>query len=151
VKQSENILLIDSTQSELFVALAPACHCEVRSNPTVRTCNELRAHDRNLNKLTADLIDKADAFAVVVGPGSWTGSRVGVVAVKAYAIATGKPIIALQAAGACHCEQSEAIPSQYREALIAAACRKFAAKEFTAARELAPFYNAEFKATPKKP
>ena len=134
------ILLIDSVHTELFVALIDG------DNVTLRTCAEQRAHDRNLNKLTGEFLDKADAFAVVTGPGSWTGSRVGVVAVKAYALVTGKPIIELRA---CHSEQSEAIPSQ-RDILIAEAKRKFASGEFITARELAPYYDAEFKVTPPK-
>jgi len=47
----------------------------------------LRASDRRL----ADV----DAFAVVSGPGSFTGLRVGLSAVKAMAEATGKPILTL--------------------------------------------------------
>jgi tRNA threonylcarbamoyladenosine biosynthesis protein TsaB len=47
----------------------------------------LRASDRRL----ADL----DAFAVVSGPGSFTGLRVGLSAVKAMAEVTGKPILTL--------------------------------------------------------
>lgn len=47
----------------------------------------LRANERRL----ADV----DAFAVVAGPGSFTGLRVGLSAVKAMAEATGKPILTL--------------------------------------------------------
>ncbi|HTU49465.1 MAG TPA: tRNA (adenosine(37)-N6)-threonylcarbamoyltransferase complex dimerization subunit type 1 TsaB [Acidobacteriaceae bacterium] len=47
----------------------------------------LRANERRL----ADV----DAFAVVSGPGSFTGLRVGLSAVKAMAEATGKPILTL--------------------------------------------------------
>lgn len=41
------------------------------------------------------LLADVDAFVVVSGPGSFTGLRVGLSAVKAMAEATGKPIIAL--------------------------------------------------------
>ena len=47
----------------------------------------LRAKERRL----ADV----DAFAVVAGPGSFTGLRVGLSAVKAMAEVTGKPILTL--------------------------------------------------------
>ena len=126
------LLLIDSTKQQLFAALVDNGKIAEQ-----RTCDEQRAHDRNLNKLTVDLIDHAEAFGVVTGPGSWTGSRVGVVAVKAYALATGKPIIALTA-------------NESRETLAAAAWKKYIDKDFTTARELMPFYDAEFKVTIKK-
>jgi len=129
------ILLIDSVHAELFVAFIDG------DNVTVRTCAEQKAHDRNLNKLTSEFIGISDAFAVVTGPGSWTGSRVGVVAVKAYSIVTGKPIIALM-----HDMHSV----KNRDELIAEAKRKFAAKEFTTARDLAPYYDSEFRVTTKK-
>jgi len=126
------LLLTDSTSQQLFVALISP-----DGIVTQRVCDIQRAHDRNINKLTAGLIERADAFAVVTGPGSWTGSRVGVVAVKAYALATGKPVIALHAA-------------KSREELVAEARRKYKAGEFTSARDLVPHYDAEFKVTLKK-
>ena len=124
-------ILIDSTGQELFVALVSEKDIEVR------IFKEQRAHDRNLNKLTHDWIDKANAFAVVTGPGSWTGSRVGVVATKAYALATGKMVIALTA-------------NENRDILIAEAKQKYKNKEFINVRELSPTYDSEFKVTLKK-
>ena len=87
-----------------------------------------------LNTVARDFIPQADCFAVVTGPGSWTGSRVGVVAVKAWAFATGKPIIALTA-------------NSIDENLINAARQKLKQKDFTSIRELAPHYDSEFKVT----
>jgi len=123
--------LINSVQPELFVAFVDGEKVEVR------TCACMRAHDRNLNKLTREFIANADAFAVVTGPGSWTGSRVGVVAVKAYSLASGKPIIELRA-------------NENLEELIAEARQKFAMKNFTDVRNLQPYYDSEFKVTVKK-
>ncbi len=40
-------------------------------------------------------INEMDAFAVTVGPGSFTGIRIGVAAVSALAYATGKPVYAV--------------------------------------------------------
>jgi len=141
------ILIIDSVHTELFVALLKtevSLRANAKQSPhrvTTKTCPQQRTHDKNLNKLVLELLTESGTtfpdvttIAVVTGPGSWTGSRVGVVAVKAYALATNKPVIALNA---CHC----------RETLIAETRRKFAAREFTTARDLVPLYNAEFKVT----
>ena len=123
-------LLIDSVSSELYVAL-----CDVVDGGTVseRVFPEQRAHDRNLNRLTSDWVEQVDAFAIVQRAGSWTGNRIGVVAVKAYAIVTEKPIMSLT------------------KRCIEQARRKFRAKEFFTAREIEPYYDAEFKVTACKP
>ena len=50
-----------------------------------------------INSLAKDLLPHAKGFVVVPAKDgdSWTGTRVGVVAVKAWAYATGKPIFEL--------------------------------------------------------
>jgi len=114
--------LIDTTRDEMLVAFIDGDDIQTRTNA------EQRRHSETLNKIAAEFIPHADIFAVVTGPGSWTGSRVGVVAVKSWAFATGKPIIALQN------------PYDMRNI----------SREFTTIHELAPYYDSEFKVTVKK-
>jgi len=124
------ILLIDTTQSELLVALVGDSTVEKRTHP------EQRRHSEVLNTVASDFVRQADAFAVVTGPGSWTGSRVGVVAVKAWAMATQKPIIQLTM------DNGQWTIDDVR--------RKFKNKDFTPIHELKPYYDSDFKITPKK-
>jgi len=124
VKTSGKLLLIDTTGVQLLVALITKDGMQTRTN------DDQRRHSESLNDIVGDWVQIADAFAVVTGPGSWTGSRVGVVAVKAWAFATGKPVIALTGG-------------------IDGAWEKFQKKEFTQIKNLAPKYDAEFKVTLK--
>lgn len=61
-----------------------------------------RGHAERLFPMIAEALDAAgmtlaevDRFAVTVGPGSFTGIRVGIAAVRGFALATGKPVIGL--------------------------------------------------------
>ena len=90
------ILLIDSVHTELAVAL-------VRDETARFMVHKVqKEHDKNINRLVKDLLASEevtfadlDAYAVVVGPGSWTGCRVGVAAVKGWAFAHPLPVIAI--------------------------------------------------------
>lgn len=124
-----NLLLLDSTQTQLVVALA------VDGVVTItKTCDEQRQHDKNVNRLISELgVAKFDAVAVVTGPGSWTGIRVGLAVAKAFAYAQKIPVIALT--------QSLDVDE---------AMRKFRAGETVSPFALQPFYNGEFVVNQKK-
>ena len=118
-----NLLLIDSTQTQLVVQLA------VDGVVTVtKTCDEQRQHDQNINPLIRALgVRKFDAVAVVTGPGSWTGIRVGLAVAKAFAYAQQIPLIEL------------------REKLdVDLAMQKLQVGDTISPFALKPFYNGEF-------
>lgn len=118
-----NLLLLDSTQTQLVVALA------VDGVITVtKTCDEQRQHDKNVNCLIRELgVPKFDAVAVVTGPGSWTGIRVGLAVAKAFTYAQKLPLIEL------------------RDKIdVDVAMQKFRAGEFVSPFAIQPFYNGEF-------
>ena len=124
-----NLLLLDSTKTELVVALA------VDGVVTVtKTCAEQRQHDKNVNRLIRELgVTKFDAVAVVTGPGSWTGIRVGLAVAKAFAYAQNIPLIEL------------------RDKIdVDEAMRKFRAGKTVSPFAIKPFYNGEFVVN-KKP
>ena len=73
-----------------------------------------------------------DAYAVVTGGGSWTGNRVGVAAIKAYAMVHPKPIIVLK-------------PNQGMKEAIA----NFKKKQFIPYENVEPSYDSEFVVTVK--
>lgn len=64
--------------------------------------SERLAHAEKLNVFAAEVLaeaglsfDQVDAFAVGIGPGSYTGSRIGVSAAKGWAYALERPIIGI--------------------------------------------------------
>ena len=118
-----NLLLLDSTKTQLIVQLA------VDGKVTVtKTCDEQRQHDKNVNRLINELgVKKIDAIAVVTGPGSWTGIRVGLAVAKAFAYAQQIPLIELR-----------------NQIDITEAMRKFQAGETVSPFAIKPFYNGEF-------
>ncbi len=61
-----------------------------------------REHLENLAPVTQDIINQAeiklrevDGFGVAIGPGSFSGIRVGLAAVKGMALALGKPVVSV--------------------------------------------------------
>ena len=118
-----NLLLLDSTKTQLVVALA------VDGKITVtKTCDEQRQHDKNVNRLINELgVKKFDAVAVVTGPGSWTGIRVGLAVAKAFAYAGKIPLIELR-------DQID----------VDEAMKKFRTGDTVSPFAIKPFYNGEF-------
>ena len=118
-----NLLLLDSTNTQLVVALA------VDGKITVtKTCDEQRQHDKNINLFINEWgIDKFDAVAVVTGPGSWTGIRVGLAVAKAFAYAQQIPLIELR-----------------NQIDVNEAMRKLKVGETVSPFAIKPFYNGEF-------
>ena len=93
-----------------------------------KTCDEQRQHDKNINLLINELgIDKFDAVAVVTGPGSWTGIRVGLAVAKAFAYAQQIPLVELR-----------------NQIDVDEAMRKLRAGETVSPFAIQPFYNGEF-------
>ena len=118
-----NLLLIDSTQPQLTVGLAVDGKISV-----TKTCDEQRQHDQNINRLIRELgVTKFDAVAVVTGPGSWTGIRVGLAVAKAFAYAQNIPVI----------PQTEHLD-------VAAAMQSYRDGATVSPFALQPFYNGEF-------
>lgn len=65
---------------------------ELRTNISVTHSERLMAHIDGLLKSARMTLTELDGFAVSIGPGSFTGLRIGMAAVKGLAYATGKPV-----------------------------------------------------------
>jgi len=66
------------------------------------SCNKGKTHSQRLMPMIQSLLEKVglsatdiDAFSASIGPGSFTGLRIGVTTVKAMAFAAGKPVISI--------------------------------------------------------
>ena len=94
-----NILAIDSTTDKLVVcAEINGVYAEKISEDCLKKHNALIIPyvDEVLAQLGARLGD-VDVFAATAGPGSFMGIRVGVSTVKAFSLALGKPVVAVDA------------------------------------------------------
>lgn len=95
VKASVKLLTVDTSTATCSVALSVAG--QTRAEYLVecqRTLSErLLAATETILLDTGLSLDDLDGFGVALGPGSFTGVRIGVATVKGLAIATGKPVV----------------------------------------------------------
>lgn len=103
-----NILYIDTTTSDLVVAL-------VKDNNVISVSQKAMGvkHSETLCNKVAELLATAnttfndvDAYACSIGPGSFTGIRIGISTVKGYATVNGKPYIAVNCLQAIACSDN---------------------------------------------
>lgn len=105
-----NVLTVDCSADELIVcAVFGGAYAESRSGGAQRHNGAvLGCVDKVMTALGAKPSD-FDAYAAVVGPGSFTGIRIGVATVKALCLATGKPSVAIDALEAIAYGEGECI------------------------------------------
>jgi len=77
-------------------------------------------------------LTEVDAFAVSIGPGSFTGIRVGVAAVRGFAVATGRPAIGVSSLEALAAEARATAPGRPVLALLDARKDEVYAQPFAA-------------------
>ncbi|MEA5004233.1 MAG: tRNA (adenosine(37)-N6)-threonylcarbamoyltransferase complex dimerization subunit type 1 TsaB [Christensenella sp.] len=92
-----NILGMDTTGTTLSVALSEdeALLSEIYIDSGKKHSQTLMAAVDDVLRLSGKDISDVDVFAVCVGPGSFTGIRIGVAACAAMAHAAGKPVAAV--------------------------------------------------------
>lgn len=94
-----NLLAIDTSGPVCGVAVMKdgvLCYEAVAMNKLTHSVSMMPMVEEALNK-SSTLISEIDLYATVTGPGSFTGVRIGVSAVKGMAHGAGKPCIAVNA------------------------------------------------------
>ena len=122
-----------------------ACACAVRDDgaASTRVTAETdvigRGHAERLMDLIAATLDRAgvaltavDRFAVSVGPGSFTGIRVGVAVARGFAVATGRPCVGISSLEALGADGRAALPDRAILATIDARRGEVYAQAFSA-------------------
>jgi len=93
------ILAVDTATSGCSVALTDGEHLlsEINLVSTQTHSRHLTGMIREACRLAGLAVGEMDAYAVVKGPGSFTGLRIGVSTVKGLAEAAGRPIVGISA------------------------------------------------------
>ncbi len=101
------VLFVDTTTPDLVVAVV--------EEKDVRTFGVERCGTRHSEKLCECVgnaltacglsFDDLDAYACAIGPGSFTGIRIGISTVKGYVVGVNKPLIAVNCLRAIACSQ----------------------------------------------
>jgi tRNA threonylcarbamoyladenosine biosynthesis protein TsaB len=98
--ESMRVLAVDTTGAHGSVAVVAGGELEgligIRETSPRHAASLLPTIDELLRLLSIDL-EAIDGFAVAVGPGSFTGLRIGIAAVEGLSFATGKPAAGVSA------------------------------------------------------
>lgn len=94
---AERCLTVDTSTSCSSVAISrgDSLEAEIVLNISRHHTETLMVSIDHLLKSTALTLADIDFFAIVLGPGSFTGLRVGVATVKGLALATGRPVVGI--------------------------------------------------------
>ena len=91
------LLAVDTSSPAATAAVIGDNH--ILASYTVQNGN---THSRYIMPMIADMLEKCgesvgsmDAFAVALGPGSFTGLRIGIATVKGFALAANKPVVGI--------------------------------------------------------
>lgn len=111
------ILALDTSSkaTSLAVARGATLLSSIRKPPDEKRSDTLWTDVKSMLAELGMTIDDIDVFAVCVGPGGFTGLRVGMAAVKGFAAATNKAIIGVTSLEAAACAAS---PSMYACAMV---------------------------------
>ncbi len=103
------ILGVDTSSKFLSIALSENADIIKEESHLLdrRHASELVPKVRELLKKTRTPINKISAFIIGLGPGSFTGLRIGVSAVKGFGIASGKPCIGVASIDSIACNVQE--------------------------------------------
>jgi len=91
------LLTVDTSTNVFSIALSEDAKvlCEESGDAGPSTSAAIPSLIRSLFKHSGFQPEDLDAFAVTMGPGSFTGVRIGIALVKGLAYATGKPVVPL--------------------------------------------------------